>query len=143
MPPSSEPAVTSLSELVAEQNSAPLITAPLPRAANARGRLVPQFPGLLGPVRRSAVESSSVSPSDSRLQVGLVASSSLAPGKVLLAYRLRLARRGLVEQETPATAPGSEAAAFRRGRSSITVTVRKDGRRTSYFVIASLHTGGT
>ncbi len=72
--------------------------------------------------------------------MGLVASTPLSPGKVLLAYRLRLVRRGLVEQDAPATLPGSQAAAFRRGRSAVTVTVTRDGRRTSYSVVATLHT---
>lgn len=132
-----------MSELVAEQNSAPLITAPLPRAASARGRLVRRFPALLRPARRSAVESSSVSPSGDRLQAGLVASTSLTADRLLLAYRVRLARRGLVEQAAPAAVPGSRAAAFRRGRSTVTVTVTENGRRTGYSVMASLHAGDT
>ncbi len=143
MPPSPEPTVTSLSELLPEQNTSPLVTAPLPRAASVRGRLVRGFPSALRPARRSAVESSSVSPSGDRLQVALVASTSLKPDRVLLTYRLRLARRGMVEQTAPAAAPGSRAAAFRRGRSVVTVTVTDDGPRTRYFVTASLHTGGT
>jgi len=72
----------------------------------------------------------------------LVGSTALPPEQVLLAYRTRLARRGLVEQATAVrTAPGSQATALQRGRSVVTITVTQQDARTSYSVIASLHTG--
>ena len=142
MPEAPEEAVDSLSELLEGVPTAPLVAAPLPRAASARGRLVTRFPLELRPTRASRVETSSMSPSGDRLQVALVASTSLAPADVLLAYRTRLAGRGLVEQAAPPATAGSQAAAFRRGRSTVTVSVAPQGAGTSYSVLASLHTGG-
>lgn len=142
MPVAPEPGLTSLSHLLAATNNAPLVRAPLPRSASAVGRIVPAFPALLRPSRASLVDSSSISSAGDRLQAGLVASTSLAPQDVLLAYRTRFTRRGLSEQALPATAPGSVAAAFRRGPSAITVTVTDEGSRTSYSLHATLHTGG-
>lgn len=130
--------VTSLSELLGPASTAPLVSAPLPRPASARGRLVTGFPAVLRPTRGTAVESSSVSPSGDRLQAGLTGSSSRSPDAVLLGYRTRWTRRGLLEQAAPVAAPGSWAAAFRRGRSVVTLTVSTRGSRTTYVVHASL-----
>lgn len=141
VPVAAAPSVDSLGDLLGDADR-PLATSPLPRAASARGRLVVGFPAALRPAPGSRVETSSVSPADDRLQVALVGSTAMAPGRVLLAYRTRLARRGLVEQATvPQTAPGSQAAALQRGRSVVTITVTRQGSRTSYSVMASLHTG--
>ncbi|RYB94912.1 hypothetical protein EUA93_11465 [Nocardioides oleivorans] len=142
MPEAPEETVDSLSELLEPVGSAPLVSTPLPRAAQAQGRLVARFPTVLRPVRSSRVESSAISPSAGRLQVSLVASSALSPEQLLVAYRARLAARGLVELSTPVTDPGSVAAAFRRGRSTVTITATGAGARTSYVVHATLHTGG-
>ncbi|WP_297626846.1 hypothetical protein [Nocardioides sp.] len=142
MPVAPEDADVDLSDLLAEPDVAPLVSKPLPRMASAVGRLVGQFPALLRPTERSAVESSSISPSGDRLQVGLVASTSLAPHEVLLAFRTRLALRGLVERQAPAVVLGSESAAFRRGGSVITLIVSANGGRTTYSVHAALHAGG-
>jgi hypothetical protein len=142
MPEAPEQEAVSLADLLEGVRTAPLASAPLPRAAGARGRLVTGFPSFLRPTRSSRVETSSVSPAGSRLQVALVGSTSLRPGDVLLAYRLRLAGRGLAEQASPAAPAGSEAAAFRRGPSTVTVAVTPQGSGTHYSVLASLHTGG-
>lgn len=138
MPEAPEEEVTSLSELLEPASTAPLVSAPLPRPASARGRLVAGFPAVLRPTRGTAVESSSVSPSGDRLQAGLTGSSSRSPDAVLLGYRTRWTRRGLLEQAAPVAAPGSWAAAFRRGRSVVTLTVSTRGSRTTYVVHASL-----
>ena len=143
VPVAPETSIDSLSHLLGAMDTSPLLTAPLPGPARAHGRLVRAFPGLLLPTRASRVQSSSISPSGGdRLQVGLVGSSSLSAAQVLLAYRTRLARRGLAEQVAPVAAAGAQAAAFRRGRSVVTVTVALQGSRTTYSVHASLHTGG-
>jgi hypothetical protein len=142
MPKEPAPTVSSLQELLEDVGSAPLVTAPLPRAASARGRLVTRFPAFLRPTRATTVETSGISPSGSRLQVTLTATTSLTPEQVLVAYRTRLGGRGLTEMSAPATVAGSEAAAFQRGRSVVTVTATPDGTRTSYAVHATLHTGG-
>ncbi|NPC40877.1 hypothetical protein [Nocardioides sp. zg-1230] len=138
MPEAPEPTVDSLSELLPPSDPGPLVTTPLPRAATAQGRLLRRFPDALRPTRAARVQSSSVSPSGDRLQVGLVATSSLSPGQVLLAYRTRLARRGMAETATPPSVAGSTAAAFRRGDSVVTVTVTPRGSGTTYAVHASL-----
>ncbi|MDR7252435.1 hypothetical protein J2X46_001411 [Nocardioides sp. BE266] len=140
VPVAPEPTVDSLGEMLGDADR-PLVTAPLPRAATARGRLVGGFPSFLRPASGTLVETSSVSPQDDRLQVALVGSTALAPAKVLLAFRTRLGRRGMLEQATPQTAAGSQAAALRRGRSVVTITATRQGSRTSYSVMASLHTG--
>ncbi|KQV67823.1 hypothetical protein ASC64_11500 [Nocardioides sp. Root122] len=141
VPVAAAPSVDGLGDLLGDADR-PLVTSPLPRAASARGRLVGGFPAALRPAPGSRVETSSVSPADDRLQVALVGSTAMAPGRVLLAYRTRLGRRGMVEQATaPQTAPGSQAAALQRGRSVVTITVTRQGSRTSYSVMASLHTG--
>jgi hypothetical protein len=141
MPEAPEAAVSSLAQLLPPTNPAPLVTAPLPRAASAEGRLLRSFPDALRPTRAARVQSSSLSPMGDRLQVGLVASTSLSPDQVLLAYRTRLARRGLDETAAPPSVAGSRAAAFRRGDSVVTVTVTREGSRTSYSVHASLRAG--
>ena len=142
LPEVPEQEATSLAELLTGVTTAPLATAPLPRAASAGGRLVGGFPSFLRPARSSRVDTSSVSTSESNLQVALVGSTSLPPGDVLLAYRTRLAGRGLAEQAPPAVPAGSDAAEFRRGRSTVTVTVTPQGSRTRYSVLAFLHAGG-
>ena len=138
MPESPESPVSSLAELLAPTNPAPLVTTPLPRGGSAQGRLLRQFPDALRPPRGARVESSSLSPMGDRLQVGLVATTSLSPEQVLIAYRTRLARRGMDETATPPSVAGSNAAAFRRGDSVVTVTVTPRGSGSSYAVHASL-----
>jgi hypothetical protein len=142
MPKEPAPTVSSLSELLEDVGSAPLVTAPFPRAASARGRLVARFPAFLRPTRATTVGTSSISPSGSRLQATLTATTSLTPEQVLVAYRTRLGGRGLTELTAPATTPRSGAAAFQRGRSVVTITATPDGTRTSYAVQATLHAGG-
>ncbi|HYJ28677.1 MAG TPA: hypothetical protein VEW73_13260 [Nocardioides sp.] len=142
MPEAPEAPVSSLSELLPPADPAPLVTTPLPRGASAQGRLLRQFPDALRPTRGAHVESSSLSPMGDRLQVGLVATTSLAPAQVLLAYRTRLAHRGMDETAAPPSVAGSHAAAFRRGDSLVTVTVSPRGSGSSYAVHASLRAGG-
>lgn len=138
MPESPESPVSSLAELLAPTNPAPLVTTPLPRGGSAEGRLLRQFPDALRPTRGARVESSSLSPMGDRLQVGLVATTSLSPAQVLIAYRTRLAGRGMDETATPPSVAGSQAAAFQRGDSVVTVTVTPRGSGSSYAVHASL-----
>lgn len=138
MPEAPEPTVSSLSELLRRSEPGPLVTTPLPRAASAQGRLLRRFPDALRPPRAARVQSSSISPSGDRLQVGLVATSSLSPEEVLLAYRTRLARHGMTETATPPSVAGSTAAAFRHGGSVVTVTVTPRGSGAAYAVHATL-----
>ena len=130
-----------LSELLDQRHRGPLVTLPLPRAASASARLVTGFPSVLRPTGSSLVETSSLSPDRVRLQVGMVASTSRSLEHVLVAYRRRLIAHGLVEQDAPPAVPGSTAATFRRGPTTVTVTVTVEGSRTTYIVQASLHAG--
>jgi hypothetical protein len=141
MPEAPEAPVSSLSELLPPTNPAPLVTTPLPRAATAEGRLVRRFPDALRPTRAARVQSSSLSPMGDRLQVGLVATTSLSPEQVLIAYRTRLARRGMNETTAPPSVAGSDAAAFRQGDSVVTLTVTPRGSGTSYSLHATLRSG--
>ena len=142
LPEAPEATVDSLADLLDVISTAPLVRSPLPGRASARGRLVTHFPPVLRPTRAARVESSSLSPSGDRLQVGLVATTSLNPALVLMSYRTRLAKRGLDEHGVPATVAGSQAAAFRRGDSVVTVTVTPDGSQRRYSVHASLRAAG-
>ncbi|WP_101523675.1 hypothetical protein [Nocardioides houyundeii] len=133
-------APTSLPGLRESRPTPALLRRPLPAAASVTGGLTPGFPGYLRPVRGSRVTSSSLSPAGSRLQVALEASTTLPAAEVLLAYRGRLAARGMAEEPVAAVA-GSEAAGLSRGRSSVVVTVRREGSRTTYTVYGVLHAG--
>ncbi|WP_181311575.1 hypothetical protein [Nocardioides campestrisoli] len=115
-----------------------LVRRPLPTAAVVTDRLAPGFPSSLGPVRGSRVTSSSLSPAGTRLQVALDASTTLPATQVLLAYRTRLSARGMTERPVAAVS-GSEATGFGRDRSSVVVTVRREGARTAYTVYGVLH----
>ncbi|WP_139306447.1 hypothetical protein [Nocardioides exalbidus] len=142
VPEAAPETVDSLSELLGSMDSRPLVTAPLPRPASARGRLVGGFPTVLRPTSASRVVTSGISPSGDRLQVGLVASSRLSVTEVLLAYRTRLGKRGVVELADPPTTAGSVAGSFRRQGSRITITATSEGSRTTYSIHATLVAGG-
>lgn len=114
---------------------APLISAPLPKAASARGAIAAGFPRtVITLAPRSSVIFSSVSSEGSRLQAGLEATSSLAPREVIAYYRKALSALGLVANAAPAVA-GSTAWAFVRDASTVTVTAAPDPSGGSrYFV---------
>ncbi|WP_110182132.1 hypothetical protein [Nocardioides solisilvae] len=118
----------------------PLLPTPLPRSGRAGGELVAGFPAAVRPVAGSTVTASSVSRDGSRVQVALDARTDRPPARVLRGLRLRLGRYGMAEEVTPAVA-GTQAAAFRRGRSSVVVTLRPAGRGTAYSVHGVLHAG--
>jgi len=119
----------------------PLVSRPLPRSASASGRLVAGYPTAAMPTaRHSRIDTSSVSSSDSRVQVALVATTDRTAATVLRFYRLHLAGLGFTERPTTAVG-GSEAAAFRRGSDVATVTVTPTRTGTSYSVFGTLHAG--
>lgn len=118
-----------------------LVQTPLPAAGAARGQLVKGFPRSMRPLRRSRVLTSSVSPSGSRLQVALEASTAAGVDRVLLAYRTRFARLGMVEEDVQSV-QGSHSSGFSRGDSSVVVTVRAGGGRTTYTVYGVLRADG-
>jgi hypothetical protein len=117
-----------------------LVRTPLPSADTARGALAKGYPESMRPLGGSRVETSSVAPSGSRLQVALEATTTAPAQRVLLAYRTRFARLSMVE-ETVSAVEGSQAAGFTRDGSSVVVTVRREGGRTTYTVYGVLVAG--
>ena len=97
MPEAPETPVSSLSELLPRANARrPSSRRPSPAARARSGRLLRQFPHALRPTRAARVESSSLSPMGDRLQVALVATTSLSParGPARLPHPPRSARHG-------------------------------------------------
>lgn len=139
--PEETAATTHLSELVEQVDDGPLVGSVPGRPRSASGRLVRGYPVVLRPARLSRVEDSSVAPAGTVVQVGLTASTTLAPELVLASYRQRLARRGMIERASPSTAEDGHAAAFRRGRSVVTVIAVSEDGRTTYAVHAVLVAG--
>lgn len=133
------PAPTGLPGLSPTRPDPPLVVLPLPDDAAARGQLVKGFPTFLRPPTGARVATSSVRADSgkTRLQVALGADTAATPEQVLGAYRTRLTARGMQEQGTPALA-GSSAVAFVRGSSTITVTVSREGDRTTFSVYGAL-----
>lgn len=131
--PSSAPGPTRLPGLTSKSRPRALAARPWPDQDAAAGRLVTGFPGALGPVPNSRIISSSLSPAGDRLQIALEATTARRPAAVLRTYRIRMARHGIAEKKVRALG-GSQAAGFRRGTTSITVTVTPTGSRTSYTV---------
>lgn len=144
MPPAEDgtvsPTPTGLPGLTAVRPDPPLISLPLPRSAVATGRLVAGFPSFLRAPNGSGVDTSSIATDQDRMQVALGGTTAATPEQILRAYRTRLTSRGMEEQDTP-TIAGSVAAAFVRGTSTITVTVSREGARTTYSVYGALQAG--
>lgn len=138
--PSPSGTESGLPGLKSSVEARPLAERPWPEAAAAQGRLVVGFPAALGPVEPSRVRSSSVAPGDDEMQVALEATTRRARSTVLRTYRVRMAELGLREVEADAVG-GAEAVGFRRGRTSVVVTVARTGRRTSYTVYGVVHDG--
>jgi hypothetical protein len=106
----------------------------------ARGRLVEGYPQRLLPLGpRTDVLSSSISPSDDRAQIALVARTAGSTDALLRFYRVRLGRAGFVEEPVTAVA-GATAVSFTRDGSSVVVTV-DNSRARSYSLVANLIIG--
>lgn len=121
--------------LPGERSSAP-VTLPS-QEDHARDALVGSFPRRVLPVApASRVLSSSVSPTDGKMQVALVGQLDrhTKAASVLRFYRQVLTAGGFAEQPTSAVG-GAEAAAFRRNDDSVVVTV---GPGETYSVFATL-----
>ena len=124
-----------------EEVGRPIASRPWPTEAAAAGRLVDGFPEALRPVGSSRVVTSSVTPSEERLQVALEARTRKKPAAVLRSYRTRMARLGIKERKVRALG-GAEAAGFRRGGTTITVTATRNGGRTTYTVFGVVADAG-
>ena len=112
----------------------PLVFAPLPKTASAQGKIVAGFPSTVIPLaQKSTVTFTSVGSAETRLQVGLDATSSLGPTAILDFYRTALGSVGLTATTTPAL-DGSIALAFVRGADTVTVTASATGDGSRYTV---------
>ncbi|QIX27845.1 hypothetical protein ncot_15545 [Nocardioides sp. JQ2195] len=125
----------------------PLIDLPLPDSAVAKDSLAKGFPRkVLGPRKKSAIVTSSVSPAAdvNSLQVALVATTRAGADAVLRDYRIRLAKLGFTE--TDAALPvigGSSAASFIRGDDTVVVTATPGADETTYTAYGTLHASGS
>lgn len=118
----------------------PLVSAPLPETAHRDRAIVEGFPAVISLAPASEVMFSSVASERDRVQAGLDAMSSSAPAAVLAHYRSTFATLGLVEEPVSA-ADGSQAVAFDRGPSTITVTVWPTDTGSRYTVFGVLVAG--
>lgn len=138
--PTSTTTPSGLPGLDPPKSKGPLVSRPLPSAASANGRLVHGYPAVLRPGSRSTIDSSSVSPSGSVLQVSLLADARTDAASVEATFRRRLVARGFIEKPVSAVG-GSRALAFRRGDDLVIVTTTPataPATRTAYIVFASL-----
>lgn len=120
-----------------------LVTRPLPKTASKRGSVVPGFPLAVVPVvPGSAVKSSGVSSTSTRVQLSMLATSKLSPDRILAFYRGKLAARGFEESTVPSVG-GSTAAGFAHHGDNLVITVRKARSKgsTTYSVFGTLHAG--
>lgn len=144
MPPTESPTEgpeTGLPGIDESTTPGPLLTS-LPASNTAQGRLVEDFPAFLRPTPKSIVTNSSVSASTPWLQVSLVATTSHDAEAVLRRYRTRLSAVDMREQEAPAAVGTSEAVAFARGDSLVTITVDHHDDQTTYSVFGVLRVQG-
>lgn len=122
--------------------NAALVSAPLPKLADASGELAAGYPGEgLPPVDGSKIVSSSVSPQDTILQTTLVANSGSDAPTIKSFYQTHFAPLGFGISEAPAAA-GSTAAWFTRGADKITLTVTPVQGGSKYILYGVLHTAG-
>jgi hypothetical protein len=119
----------------------PLISAPLPQAANGSGVIVEGFPTqVISLAEESTVISSSVASGEDRIQAGLNAMSTIAPDEVLAFYTAAFAELGFVASAVPSS-DASTTASFVRGPSTVTVTVSSAGGGSRYTVFGVLVAG--
>lgn len=118
-----------------------LVFAPLPKSADATGKVAPGYPvKALPPVDGSKIVSSSVSPQNAILQTSMVASTSKEALAVKAFYQDHFAPLGFGMADAPATA-GSSAIWFTRGADKITLTITAVKGGATYIVYGVLHAG--
>jgi hypothetical protein len=119
---------------------APLISAPLPAAASAQGKIVDGFPAdALRFPEGTVVVSTSVSPAEESLQVAADAISSLSQDSVAGHFQQVLGGLGFWSEPVPAAA-GERALRFGRGADSVTLTASTTGTGgTRFMLLGNLH----
>jgi hypothetical protein len=113
---------------------------PPARTSSRRGGLVVGYPRRELPVMpRSRVVTSSVSPADRALQVGLVGETRSSVESVASFYRARLVELGFLEEQVAAVG-GSTGLGFRHGEDTVVVTITSHGsKRRAYVLAGTLH----
>lgn len=136
--PSSAPSAASGLPGLEPVDPSPLVSAPLPKAAVKKRGLVVGYPSALAPPRGSTVETTSVSPAGSTLQVALTARCK-RPCSPLLHFRVELGRRGFEDRPT-SSVENLPAAALVHGQDSVSIAVvSRDRKSIEYAVLAILH----
>ncbi|MGO4192903.1 hypothetical protein AB4Y67_14665 [Arthrobacter sp. YAF17] len=120
---------------------APLISAPLPAAASAQGKIVDGFPvDALRFPEGTVVVSTSVSPAEGTLQVAADAIAGLSQDSVAGHFQQVLGGAGFWSEPVPAAA-GERALRFSRGADSVTLTASTTGTGgTRFMLLGNLHT---
>ena len=118
----------------------PLISAPLPAAASAEGKIVDGFPvDALRFPEGTVVVSTSVSPAEGTLQVAADAIVGLSQDSVTGHFQQVLGSRGFWSEPVPA-AEGQRALRFGRGTDSVTLTASTTGTGgTRFMLLGNLH----
>ncbi|GAA1969290.1 hypothetical protein GCM10009798_32340 [Nocardioides panacihumi] len=118
--PAGEPAATGYSlPPITTTEPSPVVSGSL-QPGTANGRLVAGFPTALAPPPGTEVESSSIAVAGDMVQAALVATGG-DPEAIVAHYREVLTAHGYVEKKVQGV-ENNPAAAFKKGRNSITVT---------------------
>lgn len=113
----------------------PLIGSPVPESGSAAGELVEGFPEEALPLAPgSDLTSSSIAVEGSRVQAGLVATSTSTAADLLNFYRAAYAELELSERDTAAL-PGSTSVVFTRDADAITLTVTERDGAVDYTLL--------
>ncbi len=137
LPPTATPTIAHLGT---EQD--PLVTAPLPKTASAKGKLVTGFPTQVIAIPAGlTIENSSVASEGEHLQVTLVGTSAGTQGDVQAFYQTALSALGMTGAAA-SSAAGSTATTYSRGTDNITVTTTADSTGTQLSILG-VFTAGT
>ena len=112
-----------------------LVTAPLPKTASAKGKLVAGFPTTVISVPTGTkIVSSAIATQGDHMQVTLVGTTAASGGDVQSYFQGIFSALGLTGAVTP-SAPGTAATTFSRGADRITVTTSANsgGTRLTVF----------
>ncbi len=136
LPPTATPTTAHLGT-----DPTPLVTAPLPKSASAKGTLVAGFPtGVISIPPGMSVANSAIATEGVHMQVTLVGTSAASVGDVQSYFQSVFTELGLTASAAP-SAPGTTATSYTRGSDSITVTTTADSGRTGVSVFAAFTAG--
>lgn len=136
LPPTATPTVKALGVAPTA-----LVSAPLPKTASAKAKLVSGFPSSVIPIPTGTkIVSSAISTQGDRMQVTLVGTSTATPGDVQAYFQTALTELGLTASVTP-SAEGTVATTYSRGEDRIVVSTTADAAGTQLSVFA-LFTAG-